>query len=73
MIVSEAEIYFISMADEDSCSLVQAWRHPAPLISWTEVKFAEAVTNWESITEIELSYCRSIFVASPSAAKAAEL
>ena len=59
--MSEAEIYFISMADEDSCSLVQAWRHPAPLISWTE--FAEAVTNWESITEIESSYCRSFFVA----------
>ena len=70
--MSGAENYFISMADEDSCSLVQAWRHPAPLISWTEVKFAEAVTNWESITEIELSCC-SIFVASPSAAKAAKL
>ena len=71
MIVSE--VYFISMADENSCSLVQAWRHTAPLMSWTEVKFAEAVTNWERITGIELSYCRSIFVASPSAAKAAEL
>ena len=46
MIVSEAEIYFISMADEDSCSLVQAWRHPAPLILWAEVKFAEAV-SWK--------------------------